>query len=229
VEGEFDDKHGEDLNRFAAATCEADAAVSKWLGIQSLAVGSMEDTGNTGLASREVPGSFTSGKCLLVKEFIPSGLAASLVPELLAGRARRVTVGAKDEWWTEYSIDTRSRLGRILTGADAMKLVHAGVEAPSFLRAQLWGQAYELGQRIALHTDAEGDVQLLLCLEQPPAECGGYLILKPGEGEVRLRLEPGDALLFRATDIPHATTPIIPSQGAEAPRRTVAVARFLKT
>jgi hypothetical protein len=152
-------------------------------------------------------GILTERKWLHVEQFIAPACAAAMVGELLRGCRRRVTVGAGDECWTEYSVAAESRLGRILAGPAAMRLVAAALGPGDAYGAHLWGQTYEVGERIALHTDADGDVQLLLCLEQPPAACGGYLILRPNTAEVRLRLDPGDAVMFRATDIPHATTP----------------------
>ncbi|MFB6347804.1 MAG: hypothetical protein ABEK50_18975, partial [bacterium] len=72
-------------------------------------------------------------------------------------------------------------------------------------RPYAWINYYEPGIYIPKHTDGEGIFQVLIGLQQPdvPAPQGILEI-----GDTQFRLEPGDLLLFRATEVPHQTYPI---------------------
>jgi hypothetical protein len=61
-----------------------------------------------------------------------------------------------------------------------------------------WTLVYRLGEFINPHTDAAGDIQVLVCLQPPSAQAhGGQLILRPDTPQhVTLALGAGDALAF---------------------------------
>jgi hypothetical protein len=155
-----------------------------------------------------------------------SKIAPGLVSELMSAAPRRVTVGAGDEWWDEYPVREDSMLGRTLAGGVVIDMINCLWGRRVEYGTRMWGQIYTAGQRIPWHTDGQGDIQLVLCLEAAPAGCGGSLLLREDGAAAELNLQSGDGLLFKATNVPHSTTPIVSMPAHENPRRVVAVARF---
>lgn len=162
--------------------------------------------------------------------FLPSLVAgaelSAFLGDALAGTSRRVTVGNGKECWTEYKIGEDCTLGAFLRGDTVFALAREA--APVMLKRPpaVWAQSYQPGERIAWHRDDSGAIQLLLCLEAPPAEYGGVFCMRFEKREIHLALKPGDAVLFRASAIPHSTTRLIARAPAPLPPRVTAVARF---
>lgn len=86
-----------------------------------------------------------------------------------------------------------------------------------------WTSIYSKGQFINAHNDASGSIQLVICLKSPNDEKnGGHLCL----GSERIFLRPGDAIFYKATDIEHYTTPLVPTAEDDDPSRTVIDCRY---
>lgn len=93
-------------------------------------------------------------------------------------------------------------------------------------RVETWISAYRPGEYIDSHRDREGSVQLLVCLDNS-AERGGETVLSCLDATTRtFLLQPGDALVFRAREVYHWTTPVRSRTATERALRTVAVGRY---
>lgn len=163
---------------------------------------------------------------VLLPGLVPKSALPVLVHDALAAPARRVTVGNNKERWTEHAIDGSCALGEFLESACVFDLAQAASDVPLTSRPAIWAQSYVAGERIAWHCDSIGQIQLLLCLEAPVATAGGLFCMRVDETEVRIALEPADALLFRASEIPHSTTRLTVTPDHPQPRRITAAARF---
>jgi hypothetical protein len=89
-----------------------------------------------------------------------------------------------------------------------------------------WLHRYQLGEQIAPHKDAGGDIQLVVLLHKPPPENGGTLFLRFKDIDEPVQLNIGDALLFLASQIEHYSAPLIQSNEEPLPKKVVAVARY---
>jgi hypothetical protein len=85
-----------------------------------------------------------------------------------------------------------------------------------------WSNIYFEGESIPWHRDSCGDIQLLLVIREPDRDNGG-IWLESKSGPHFIRLRSGDALLFTANRIPHATKP---TQSHDSPRITAAMRFF---
>jgi hypothetical protein len=172
---------------------------------------------------------FERERWLLLPNVFDSKIASTLVNDLMSSSPRRVTVGAGNEWWDEYSVSEDSNLGSVLVSPIVVNTINSIWGREVNYTTRLWGQVYEVSQRIPWHTDGHGDIQFVLCLEAAPLGCGGTLLLRTKSGQIQVNLQVGDGLLFKATDLPHSTTPICMKENHVNPRRVVAVARFFIT
>ena len=83
-----------------------------------------------------------------------------------------------------------------------------------------WMSIYREGEFITPHRDSDGLIQMLVCLESPrDASSGGALIL----GAQAVILAPGDAVVFKATEVEHYTTPLLATETDPDPARSVLV------
>jgi hypothetical protein len=69
-----------------------------------------------------------------------------------------------------------------------------------------WFNVQEMGQYISAHRDAGGDAHLLIGISVPELSAGGQLWLE--RKDLLVPVGSGDAILFRAADVLHGTTPI---------------------
>jgi len=92
------------------------------------------------------------------------------------------------------------------------------------VQTQVWINRYQPGDWIPPHADRSGDVQLLVCLEAPPAgERGGILHVE----DQPYPLATGDMVLFRASGLEHRMTQIEGDQrGPSGAARVVFVVRL---
>lgn len=79
---------------------------------------------------------------------------------------------------------------------------------------------------LGVEDDRKWFMQVWTSTYHVPRENGGALVLHPAGESVRFDLATGDAVLFRATTIPHNTTPIRPTATMPDPERVVIVGRF---
>jgi hypothetical protein len=166
--------------------------------------------------------------------YIPKFIAADHLPafitETLASTSRRVTVGLQKYWWTEYAIDRASGLGSLLTSEQVHTLAEKASGRELSRNTSIWAQAYHVGERIAWHRDGAGEIQLLVCLQATAPECGGAFCLRADRKQETLNLKAGDAILFKASQLPHSTTVIcLPTAHTPSPRVTAVARFFLRT
>lgn len=162
-----------------------------------------------------------SGPCYLDRATIPM-----LIDDVMRGQPSRVTVGHGTESWIERTVEPDSRLYQAMTAPDLMELIWRAVGRNFSWRAQIWSSVYEVGERIAWHKDASGDIQVLFCLEPAPDGCGGLFCIKGSSSTIELNLGAGDIVVFNATGIEHCTTLLVATTQFSHPRRVVSVARF---
>jgi hypothetical protein len=148
-------------------------------------------------------------------------LARFVDPDVAAGWERkyrplpgkRVHVGHDYQTrWTEQQFSDPSEALDGLAYTDSfLELVAqvAGLRAIDRDRTEVWINRYRPGEYVPLHCDRAGSTQLLLCLQGlPEPEQGGDLVLR----DQPVPLRTGDAVLFFARGVPHATTPILSSR-----------------
>jgi hypothetical protein len=80
-----------------------------------------------------------------------------------------------------------------------------GLTAIDHTKTQVWINRYGPGDHVPVHRDQAGDTQFLLCLQGlPDPEKGGDLLIR----DEPVPLRTGDAVLFCARGVPHATAPV---------------------
>jgi hypothetical protein len=161
----------------------------------------------------------------LVPQAVSPSRLSRFRADVLSAPSKRVTVGSSTEFWTEHAVRTNSTLGAFLKSRVIFNLVQSAAGKPLSRRITIWAQSYRVGERIAWHRDSLGEIQFLLCVQSPGDDAGGRFCLRANEMEIVLRLEDGDALLFKASSLPHATTRVV-GAATDAPQRITAVARF---
>ena len=95
-----------------------------------------------------------------------------------------------------------------------------------FRKILTWANVYAESEYIPKHTDNEGYLQAVFVLESPNVGiCGATILHEPINKKIYLRA--GDVLLFKATKLPHSTTPITDGlQSNSTMRRIVLVRRY---
>jgi hypothetical protein len=127
---------------------------------------------------------FERERWLLLPHVFDTKNAATLMNDLMNSHPRRVTVGAGNEWWDEYSVSQDSNLGGVLVSPIVVNTINGIWSRKVNYTTHLWGQVYEVDQRIPWHTDGHGDIQFVLCLEAAPMGCGGTLLLRTKSGQI---------------------------------------------
>ena len=143
---------------------------------------------------------------------------------------RRVTVDS-DEYteWEELDISSRPDLTGIYSTEPVLRAVCEALDRGSLeaARVRCWANRYREGEHIAPHRDANGSVQLLICLKAPTSEAsGGILHVRTPLGVRSYPLAPGDGVLWEATTIEHWTTPLVATSEDLSPERLVLVGRY---
>jgi hypothetical protein len=190
----------------------------------------MEDFAEISDAQRmtDIAGRYQKSGWVFLPGFLPKSWMPLMVRDALTAPSRRVTVGTSEERWTEHAITEECFLGRFLGSRCVIELARRALERPMSASPKIWAQSYVAGERIDWHCDSTGDVQLLLCLEAPSAEFGGEFCMRVNGDEVRIVLQPTDALLFSANTISHSTTRLVAAVGRPHPQRITAVARMFR-
>jgi len=159
-------------------------------------------------------------RLIVLQHFADHCLLPDLKSEALAGRSFRVTATEReDEVWSEHQIEPGGHLWTAMTSPMTENLIVCALERPIFIRRG-WANVYECGEKNGWHRDGEGDLQLVLCLEQPTS--GGIFLASLRGCVAEINLRAGDALLFDATRLSHATTRV----KATNQRRITSVIRF---
>ena len=161
---------------------------------------------------------------LMLPGFISAVEVGLLVAETEGLPARRVVCGTGQVSWAEQSAPPGSRAFQFFASSRLKTFVLS--QFPRGSRAKdpiVWRSTYRTGEYIDRHTDGSGDIQLLVSIAAPPVDCGGVFCAEVGHRTDKFILRPGDAILFKAHEIPHFTTPLTPSATCPNPRRVVIV------
>ncbi len=158
---------------------------------------------------------------------LPDAGRAFLIDGISPLPSLRVSCGIPSVTWEEHEIPPGTDLFAYLTRDDLNALALSRYAPGARIESVIaWCSTYRAGEHINRHTDKCGSIQLLLCLEAPPPGSGGELLLDLGGTSLRVCLQPGDALLFEASRIPHQTTPLVATAGTPAPKRSVVAVRY---
>jgi len=167
--------------------------------------------------------------------YLPRLLTANDATRLLATTTsvaiERVNCGDDTIRFGEQNFADDHPVARFFAGEPLVRLALSLTRDERVRHLTCWTSVYRVGEFINPHTDAIGDIQVLLCLKAPPAEANaGHLILRADTSQqVSLALRPGDAVVFDATSIRHCTTPLTRSPENPEPLRVVAVGRYFTT
>lgn len=161
----------------------------------------------------------------------PSLISSTQVDDLLTSLAplptRTVICGDPTIRFGQQDVPEKHPLAQFFQDQEVVHLVLTLLQAGGVQRCQCWTSVYGPGQYINAHRDRAGHTQLVVCLQSPSdVTGGGSLLLTHRNGHQRVFLTPGDAVLFEATTIEHATTALQPTEQCENPKRIVAVGRY---
>lgn len=148
---------------------------------------------------------------VLIKRHFSKRAVSDTCSELNSLPRRRTPLSTKQTkyYWDEISIPNWSSVATKLlptTLIEEIESCYGTVE-----RILFWANHYRIGERIMPHTDGEGDLQIVLCIQLPPKGSGGSLRIRRGDW-VDLEMKPGDAMIFHANKTVHETTEILISK-----------------
>jgi hypothetical protein len=169
---------------------------------------------------------YRSRKWSLIRNLVDARSSSACLAEVFSVPARRVTVGGGTEWWSEYPVSEAGPLGQLLRSPSIFDLLQYVIGAELSEQVTTWAQSYQVGERIPWHCDKEGEIQLLLCLQPTDLECGGQFCIRENGLQTSVDLSGGDAVLFKATALPHCTTRIVETGRTNPRMRVSAAARF---
>lgn len=154
-----------------------------------------------------------------VKEF--NVLLESITP-------RRVICGQENISWDEQIVPENSKLYNFFLKQMTQNKIEVFFERPIKIRSAFcWTSIYRENEYINKHKDKVGHCQAILCLRNDGNGSDGLLCLENSDSTIEnIFLEPGDLVLFRASDTFHSTTPIHVRENCIHPVRTVAVCRY---
>lgn len=171
---------------------------------------------------------FAQRPYVLVRRLITAALAGQFATDAGHWQSRRVVCGSSVEW-TEHYVPECSNLYKLFCSRALVTTLHHLSGVPSSLYSLMllcWVSHYRLGEYITAHRDQSGDIQVVLGLVCPPKHNGGCLSFSYGSDRAGVCLTSGDAVVFKATDVTHSTTPLISTRWCTSPERVVAVARY---
>jgi predicted 2-oxoglutarate/Fe(II)-dependent dioxygenase YbiX len=167
--------------------------------------------------------------CIQLRRLITTEQAHRFEFETRPLAARRVVCGDSSVSWAEQTVPTNSRLSNYARSSHILQLIGSALNRKDLIdlaKTTCWVSRYRKGEYIGPHRDCAGAIQLLVCLMGPNAESGGILVLKMKRGNRRFALKAGDGLLFRAVEIEHYTTELVPTKNCPDPVRIVFAARY---
>lgn len=145
---------------------------------------------------------YRSVRHVLWRQSLDVGTAAEMDEALRALPARIVTVGDRASSWRERSISEEHPLLKCDRWMQIERRVADALEVDdiSLLHGVYWLNEYSPGEWAPLHVDGYGDAQLVVYLAGDSA-----IELSLGVSKRVLEVCCGDAILFEASRIPHAT------------------------
>ncbi len=161
-----------------------------------------------------------------ILKFIESSIVHRLYSESLKFNTRQAEAGKQGVEWSERGIDLDSSIGCFFSQTSIVTILRQFLERSSKItRCHIWTSEYKHNEYINPHKDTHGTIQLLICLKNECAPGSGILGMAYNGAHFYHDLKPGDAVLFKATDILHWTSPAI-GKTDDAPCRIVLVARY---
>lgn len=159
-------------------------------------------------------------------QFIDPSVTHRLYLESLKFNTRQTQAGKHGVEWTERSIELHSPIGHFFSQPSIVMLLGQFLETSNkIIRCHIWTSEYKHNEYINPHRDTHGTVQLLICLKNECAPESGILGMDYKGERYYHNLNPGDAVLFKATKIRHWTSPAI-AKSKELPCRIVLIARY---
>jgi hypothetical protein len=142
--------------------------------------------------------------------------------------SRRVICGDALVSWTERGIEPSPPEAEFFLSAECLQEIvpFLGAAPSTFREVRCWTSEYGPGEYINPHVDKTGDVQMVLCVRATAQENGGALCVRYRSEDGRYHLMAGDAILFRATDVEHWTSPVVVTSDDPNPLRVVVCARY---
>jgi hypothetical protein len=99
----------------------------------------------------------------------------------------------------------------------------SGYGGQEVVTTRRWVNRYQAGDAIAPHEDTTGDFQLMICLDAPPTQFGGRLVLANGAAA---DLQRGDLLVMKHAAVVHWTTPL--AEDTPTPRATATCRYYVR-
>lgn len=152
----------------------------------------------------------------------------TFLEELSPQPKKRVVCGTDHNSWSQHFVPGESEAFRFLINPQWISLFSRACDAKPLLALKAWCNFYAPGEFINPHRDVIGDWQVLVCLKTPPQASGGQLHLITGDNITReMIMQPGDVLLFKATQLTHFTSPVLGNTSSNlANQRITLVGRY---
>lgn len=170
---------------------------------------------------------FSQNRLMMLPNFLSNLTVTEWIKSLEPIPARRVRCGnTTNISWLEQSINSTHIIGVSLQSEQLINFVKkiGRFHKHKLYKFQCWSCYYNEGEYINQHVDTIGDIQILINLIATPTDKGGILhALNSTNKATPIHMNPGDALIFEATSVPHFTTPII---GPENERLVIAARYF---
>lgn len=176
----------------------------------------------------DLQGTFTRQGWVYLPGFVSTEQAAAWERETRQLAGKSLCCKVKTIRWTEQSISEGHELERWANSSPVKRFMRNvdPTAAPDLTCRSLWISRYKDGEFIEPHRDAGGHIQLLVCFAANPAQ-GGKFYLVANDGEPHgLDLLPGDAVVYRATQVTHWTQPFNTTGSQATPERAILDARY---
>ena len=162
-----------------------------------------------------------------IPSLIPQSTARSFEVLTRPLPGRRVICGDANVSWEEQQIPEDHKLYGFFSSKSISNFVMTLLQTcRQSYHLTCWVSRYRRGEYISLHKDRAGSLQIVLSLNGTGGGDGGELMLLVTGETIRLQLNAGDAVVFRATSTAHYTTPVLPSAQCPDPIRVIGVGRY---
>lgn len=174
----------------------------------------------------EIMSQYEEQSFMLIRHFITVESAQQLLRTTDDVPIREVICGDESIRFGEQNFTEEHPLFKFFMRQDVLTFARHLMQADNVADLLCWTSVYRVGQYINAHKDRSGDLQIIICLQAPAEENGGYLCADLSDGGRKLLLTPGDAVIFKASAIQHYTTPLVATEQEASPKRVVAVGRY---
>lgn len=174
----------------------------------------------------EMVSQYEEQQFILLRHFISLESARQLLRTTDDVPIREVVCGDRNVTFGEQNFAKEHPLFQFFLHQNVLAFAQRLMQASNVANLVCWTSVYGVGQYINAHKDISGDLQIIVCLQAPAEENGGSLCVSLSDGERKLLLAPGDAVIFKASAIQHYTTPLVATEQEASPKRVVAVGRY---